>query len=167
MLSIPRHAIAGQHPLYWQIVLPSGTCYALFRKAFPEFSGGSPWPALCMGCSLRKTKAMTVASEEPTPILLLTKRKSRSSERRIKHRLPFDERIIVLRRQSGRVSGEKTAWTLNLSDGGIRIMTPEALNVGEVVAIRLETERAPLAGRVVWVSTQLDGCVAGIAFGRN
>lgn len=101
------------------------------------------------------------------PILLLTQRKGSRGERRGQARIRFDDRVVLWRRGETGIAGCSSAWGLNLSGGGIRIIHSDSLDVGEQVGVTFDGERAAFPGRVVWVEAREDGCIAGIAFTRN
>lgn len=92
---------------------------------------------------------------------------SQRRDRRARPRRRYDDKVVLWRKDEVGVAERSTAWALNISMDGIRIVLARKLSVGESVAIGLRGRPSTVAGRVVWVSRQLDGCVAGIAFGRN
>lgn len=59
---------------------------------------------------------------------------------------------------------ELTGWALNLSRGGVRLITEEPVELGESLAVLLGDDEVPRAGRVVWVQEEQDGMVVGVEF---
>lgn len=113
-----------------------------------------------------------VGNERATDPFLLTRRKgdggaSPRPDRRAQPRTSYDEKVVLWRRAERGVADRSSAWALNLSGGGIRIVLATTLAVGEHVGIGFEGRPTAVPGRVVWVSSRTDGCVAGIAFQRN
>ncbi len=88
-------------------------------------------------------------------------------DRRARPRQRYDDKIVLWRREGTGVADRSTAWALNISAGGIRILHPRGLAVGERVGVGLRGRPATLPGRVVWVALRSDGCIAGIVFGWN
>ncbi len=58
---------------------------------------------------------------------------------------------------------EFSAWTLNMSRGGMRLIIESALRVGERFMASVGDEKARPA-RVVWLRDELDGQIAGLQF---
>lgn len=55
------------------------------------------------------------------------------------------------------------AWTLNVSEGGLRVVVEDPISVGAVVDVgRLGT--APRLARVVWIQDEPDGQIIGLQF---
>ena len=113
-----------------------------------------------------------MGSKRATDPFLLLRRKgapagSSRPDRRAQPRTSYDEKIVLWRRGDAGVADRASAWALNLSGGGIRIVLSATLAVGEQVGIGFQGRPTAVPGRVVWVSSRTDGCVAGIAFQRN
>lgn len=60
---------------------------------------------------------------------------------------------------------EFEGWSLNVSRGGLRIVTEGDVQLGEQFELRFgEDTDAPRAGRVVWLRKERDGIICGIEF---
>jgi len=108
--------------------------------------------------------------ERTTDPFLLTRMKrvvASRADRRTEPRVAFDDKVVIWRRDGAGVALRSSAWALNLSSGGIRLVLPSPVSVGEQVGIGFRGQVSTLPGKVVWVSRQADGCVAGISFARN
>ena len=55
-------------------------------------------------------------------------------------------------------------WTLNLSRGGVRLISEETIELGSTYDITFGEDLAPRAAKVVWVQEEPDGVVCGLAF---
>lgn len=58
-------------------------------------------------------------------------------------------------------------WTLNISDGGLRLLAEARLFVGEEVEVEIHADSeipGPRKARVVWVQREQDGSIAGMQF---
>jgi PilZ domain-containing protein len=89
--------------------------------------------------------------------------------RRSSVRRPVNVRVHLLPQDSRQEVSPREAWALNLSAGGMRLVSDAELQVGEILYLRIEHEvggSAGLAGhgRVVWVKVRPDGFVSGIEF---
>lgn len=114
--------------------------------------------SLTFAAALCKTATLlTVASDDGT----------RPSEvppaRRVSGpRIPTSEPVELAVQEGGRepVSG----WTLNRSEGGLRVVLEGDLVVGDAVVVRVADEPQPRSATVVWVRPSKGGLVAGIAY---
>lgn len=86
------------------------------------------------------------------------------ADRRREPRLVFDSPIELWRRGNSGKASHAPALGLNLSAGGIRVITESCLRLHERVGIEVRAGLPARSGTVVWVKAQPDGCVAGIAF---
>lgn len=95
--------------------------------------------------------------------------------RRHGERLPFARRVNLIRvekvaRDSADLSLEVEVacegWTLNISHGGMRVITEAMLHVGELLTLEVPSKVACYRGRVrvQWVRSESDGVVAGLEF---
>ncbi len=66
---------------------------------------------------------------------------------------------VVLKAESIEVEG----WTLNISQGGVRIVVEQELNVAETYQVVIGDKSARPA-RVVWVREEVDGRIAGLEY---
>jgi hypothetical protein len=57
-------------------------------------------------------------------------------------------------------------WALNICHGGLRVITEEALAIGDFLGIEVTSSGTLYAGkaRVCWVRKEADGVVAGLQF---
>lgn len=58
---------------------------------------------------------------------------------------------------------DASAWTLNVSRGGIRVVIEEPVNVGSEYEVTVGEDEPRLA-RAVWVRKEADGQIAGFQF---
>jgi hypothetical protein len=58
---------------------------------------------------------------------------------------------------------EETAWTLNVSEGGMRLIVEEPLKVGALLDVESRSEPARRV-RVVWTQDESDGQIIGVQF---
>lgn len=58
---------------------------------------------------------------------------------------------------------EATAWTLNVSDGGMRLIVEDVVEVGAELDVEPRGEPARRA-RVVWTQNEVDGQIIGLQF---
>lgn len=62
-------------------------------------------------------------------------------------------------------TGEVEGWTLNLSRGGVRIITEDRVELGREYDISIgDDEHVRRPCRVVWVQDEADGQIAGVQF---
>jgi hypothetical protein len=83
--------------------------------------------------------------------------------RRHSVRRPVNVRVAI----EGRTD---SAWALNLSSGGVRILAEAKIRVGELLLLRLGDDPVyalSSKGRVVWVREEGEDVVAGIEFVRE
>ena len=85
-------------------------------------------------------------------------------ERRRAKRRPFDERIELWRRDHRGRATRTPVWALNISSGGVRIISSGPLQRGERVGVQLSRDKAATPARVAWVKRRQDGCIAGLSF---
>jgi hypothetical protein len=57
-----------------------------------------------------------------------------------------------------------TGWTLNVSEGGIRLVLEDPVRIGEVFDLLIGENSEPKAARVVWVHNEPDGQIVGMQF---
>lgn len=64
------------------------------------------------------------------------------------------------------VVGEREidGWTLNVSEGGLRAIVDEVIELGENVVVQMTEPQPARAGRVVWIQEEPDGAIVGIEF---
>lgn len=58
---------------------------------------------------------------------------------------------------------EISAWTLNVSRGGIRVVVEDAVHVGSKYMVTVG-ETLPRPAKVVWLREEADGQIAGLKF---
>ncbi len=74
-------------------------------------------------------------------------------------RREVSDRVIL---RKGQFAAE--GWTLNLSRGGVRLISEETIELGSTYDITFGEDLAPRAAKVVWVQEEPDGVVCGLAF---
>ena len=67
---------------------------------------------------------------------------------------------VVLRRGPRLVAG----WALNVSRGGLRLISEDTLELGETFDVTLGDDPLVREGRVVWLQQEPDGVICGIAY---
>lgn len=71
---------------------------------------------------------------------------------------------VTLRSETREVEG----WALNISRGGIRVVTEDPVELGEIFEVREHVDGAPSLkphrARVVWLQDEPDGAIAGLEF---
>ena len=82
----------------------------------------------------------------------------RAARRQLGPRYESSDRV-TLRHDERTLSG----WALNVSQGGLRMIVEDPLQVAEVFDV-LVGEAPPRPGRIVWVREEADGRIAGIEF---
>lgn len=70
---------------------------------------------------------------------------------------------VVLTVKGSRGAGEITAWTLNVSRGGLRVVVEDPVHVGGTYQVRIG-ELEPRPAKVVWIREEADGQIAGMKF---
>jgi hypothetical protein len=79
-------------------------------------------------------------------------------------RLEASERVVLVPQGSeGEDTQELTAWTLNLSHGGLRVVVEDPIVVGAEYLVSVGEAEARRA-RVVWLRQESDGQIAGMKF---
>ena len=79
-------------------------------------------------------------------------------------RLEASERVVLVPQGGeGEDRLELTAWTLNLSRGGLRVVVEDPIVVGAEYLVSVGEAEARLA-RVVWLRQESDGQIAGMKF---
>lgn len=68
---------------------------------------------------------------------------------------------VVLRLGEGKT--EITAWTLNVSRGGLRLVAEDPVVVGGLYQVAVG-EAAARPARVIWIREEADGQIAGLKF---
>jgi len=76
-------------------------------------------------------------------------------------RSPVSE-SVVFRAGDRKIDG----WTLNISQGGLRAIVNDGMQVGEEFEF-LMGEAEPRAVRIVWVRAEKDGAIVGVSFLDN
>ncbi len=98
---------------------------------------------------------------------------ARWGARRAGERIPFAKPIAIskVEEKDGRISGleveaEFEGWALNVCHGGMRIITEEALKVGDEIQLEVVSAGRTYLGkaRVQWIRQQADGIIAGLSF---
>jgi hypothetical protein len=99
-----------------------------------------------------------------------SERDARWGARRQGERIPFTKPLALRRYEM--IDAEEIeltfdGWALNVCYGGMRIITDEPLQPGDVVFIELESSGVPYTGEafVRWVRVESDGVIAGLQFG--
>ena len=67
---------------------------------------------------------------------------------------------MLLRRGPRVVEG----WTLNVSRGGLRIISEEPVELGEMFEVTRGDDPLERVARVVWLQEEPDGVVCGLAY---
>jgi hypothetical protein len=89
------------------------------------------------------------------------------ADMRRERRREVSERV-TLREVTSAASWE--GWTLNVSRGGVRVITERPVELGETFDVTVGlADASPLVrqGRVVWFQQEADGYIVGIAFGER
>ncbi len=89
---------------------------------------------------------------------------SANQDRRRERRIPFEEDVEIWQRDDEGRADRFSAWGLNISQGGLRIIYNGVLETGERIGVQLRNDRQALPARVAWVKPQHDGCIAGLTF---
>lgn len=97
-----------------------------------------------------KIRTLTPISDDPPP--------SVANSRRATRRRPFTERVTFVRGPQ-KVLG----WALNISQGGLRAILDEPVDLGHCYEITLG-DLGKRTGRVVWIHEEPDGAIVGVAF---
>jgi hypothetical protein len=90
-------------------------------------------------------------------------RQSGVFENRKSERRELDARVTLSASAGPAIDG----WSLNISDGGIRVLAEAPLFVGEEVDLEIHDvpeHPGPRKARVVWVRRERDGSIAGLQF---
>jgi c-di-GMP-binding flagellar brake protein YcgR len=69
----------------------------------------------------------------------------------------------VLTVQGSTDGAEITAWTLNVSRGGLRVVVEDPVHVGGKYQVIIG-DAAPRPAKVVWLREEADGQIAGLKF---
>lgn len=100
---------------------------------------------------------------------------ARWGARRQGERIPFCKPVAIskVEKEGSKVSEVEVeaifeGWALNVSHGGLRIITEEPLKVGDTIQIEVNSAGRNYLGtaHVAWVRQQADGVVAGLQFAR-
>ena len=67
---------------------------------------------------------------------------------------------VLLRKGGAVVEG----WALNVSRGGVRLITEDPVALGDVYDVTLGDEPRERSARVVWIQEEPDGMVCGLAY---
>lgn len=70
---------------------------------------------------------------------------------------------VVLSLRGTRGATELSAWTLNVSRGGLRVVLEDPVHVGGVYSVTVG-DAAPRPAKVIWVREEADGQIAGLMF---
>lgn len=69
--------------------------------------------------------------------------------------------MLILHGSRG--STEISAWTLNVSRGGLRLVVEDTVHVGGKYNVAVG-DQSPRPAKVVWVREEADGQIAGLQF---
>ena len=101
---------------------------------------------------------------------------ARWGARRQGERIPFCKPLSLTRVELTAASADDSmkvdveqvfeGWALNICHGGLRVITEEALAIGDFLGIEVMSSGTLYAGqaRVCWVRKEADGVVAGLQF---